>query len=281
MNGMIELFKLRYTVAKHSLKWLFSREASFIRKKARVKDHGTQPSVLLFSTHKCASTFLNSLLKDLSSRDNRVHVDLETYLAARPEEWERYRTDKAFSSELLKRKGYYFGVFRNAFSYLPEGTGQKIILVLRDPRDVLTSQYYSIAYSHPVLTKKFLNKRMRALSIGIDQHALEMTERFVKTYSEYVPDYLKRKDVLFLRYEELIGNFPEVLSTLLDFIEHPAKEETLEYWKRNDPFRKQEENIHRHKRKMQPGDHLEKLQKSTVEELTHRFSGILEALGYK
>jgi hypothetical protein len=224
---------------------------------------------------------VNSLISRLAQFENRKHVDIETYLATDPPVRDELYADTSFTDELLKRKGYYFGVFRYAFANLPEVTGQKIILVLRDPRDVLTSQYFSIAYSHPVLTKKFLAKRKNALETGIDAHVLEMTPRFLKTYTDYINKYGNRKDVLLIRYEDLISRFRETLLSILNFIEYGETEKAMNYWKTHDPFVAGPEDIHKHRRKMLPGDHKEKLKPATIHELNDRFAAVLAFLDHK
>ncbi|MCW3086368.1 MAG: Sulfotransferase domain protein [Bacteroidetes bacterium] len=281
MNALIERIKLHtITVPVHRLRWLFSKEAKLLRKKGKLPDEGTGHSVYIFSTHKCASTFLNVLIKDLSQREQKTHIDMEGYLTTRPEVRDSLYLDEKFTTELLNRKGFYFGVFRYPFEKLAVRPEQKIILVLRDPRDILTSQFFSIAYSHPVYTDKFMQKRAHALEAGIDQHVMDMSDRFLKTYTGYLQKYIGQPNVLLILYEDLISNFQESLLKMLHFIDYSKKEETLKYWEANNPFIPQTEDIQRHKRKMLPGDHKEKLQEKTIAELNKKFAAILSTLGY-
>lgn len=57
----------------------------------------------------------------------------------------------------------------------------KILLVLRDPRDILVSSYYSVAYSHPFpddkeRTKEFLTERYRVRDMTVDQYVIEQSD---------------------------------------------------------------------------------------------------------
>lgn len=282
MTAILASLKLHLiTIPLHRVKWCFSNEAKILRRNRKMADENKSPSVFIFSTHKCASTFLNALIKNLAEGEGKKHIDIETYLATRPNLRDELYSNESFTNTLFQNKGCYFGVFRYAFSKLPPVSGQKIVLVLRDPRDILTSQYFSIAFSHPVLTSKFLKKRESALAMGIDKHVLEMTPRFLKTYSDYLEKFANRSDVLLIRYEDLVTDFESVLSKLLDFIDYSEKEKALNYWKKNYPFVVEKEDVQRHKRKVLPGDHKEKLKQDTIHELNNRFAHVLSHLGYK
>lgn len=268
------------TKPRHYLKWLGSVESKLISGKGLIKNSDETPSVFLFSTHKCASTFLNQLLRDLALREGKKHVDLESYWATRPDERDLYYADNEFTTNLFKNKGYYFGVFRYGFRYFEANTESKTIVVLRDPRDILTSQYYSIAFSHPVLTKRFINKRRHALEVGIDQHVKDMSDRFFNTYTNYIHNYLDKRNVLLVRYEDMVSDFANELRRILDFINYSKSEEAIIYWSHNPPFLIDTENQFKHKRKVIPGDYKDKLKPDTIQYLNKKFKFILERLGY-
>ena len=281
MNLLLNRIKLSLiTIPLHKLKWMGSLESQVVKKEGNISDGAGKHSVYFFSTHKCASTFLNSLAKNLADFEDKNHIDIETYLATNPQKRDELYASKSFSEHILSRKGYYFGVFRYPFSHLPQPSNQKIVLVLRDPRDILTSQYFSIAYSHPVLTFKFIQKRKNALEIGIDRHVIEMSDRFLNTYNGYLKNYIGRNDVLLVKYEDMVSDFGNVLVKILDFIEHPEMAKALSYWTSNNPFVINGENAARHRRKITPGDHKEKLKNETISFLNEKFKYILQSLGY-
>lgn len=282
MTSIISKLKLNLiTIPGHRIKWLFSEEKKLINSNGHLIKESENPSVFVFSTHKCASTFLNRLINNLASYENKKHIDLETYLATQPKYRDELYANDEFTQNLLQNTGCYFGVFRYPFSNFPKTSSAKIVLVLRDPRDILTSQFFSIAYSHPILTAKFLKKRENALKIGIDKHVLEMVPRFLKTYNDYIDKLSKRDDFLLIRYEDLISDFSRVLNKLLDFVNHSEKEKVLNYWKNNHPFVIDKEDSLKHKRKVLPGDHKVKLQPETIKQLDFHFKEILLFLGYK
>lgn len=278
---LLQQLKL-YLVTKplHTLKWWGSMESKLVSCKGLIAGTDKSPSVFLFSTHKCASTFLNQLLSDLAVREGKRHVNLESYLGTRPDKRDSLYADIEFMDNIFKNKGYYFGVFRYGFKNFNSNSESKVIVVLRDPRDILTSQFYSIAYSHPVLTKRFIEKRNHALKVGIDQHVKDMSDRFLNTYTNYITNYLGKQNVLLVRYEEMVADFPLELKKILSFIDYSKTEEAIAYWTQNPPFRTEGENHLKHKRKVTPGDYKDKLKGDTIQYLNEKFKMVLERLGY-
>lgn len=278
---LLQKLKL-YLITKpiHHLKWMGSLENKLISGKGIISPNGNTPSVFFFSTHKCASTFLNQLLNDLASREDKKHINLELFLATNPDKRDMLYADSVFTSNILKNKGYFFGVFRYGFKSFNENSESKVILVLRDPRDVLTSQFFSIAYSHPVLTNRFIEKRKHALAVGIDQHVKDMSDRFLNTYTNYINNYLGKNNVLLVRYEDMVVNFPHELKKILEFIDYSKTEEALNFWTKNPPFEINNENHLKHKRKVTPGDYNDKLKPETIQFLNEKYKIVLQRLGY-
>ena len=74
--------------------------------------------------------------------------------------------------------GYLYSVFGGMIEGIPSLEKYKVILVTRDPRDILVSDYYSIAYSHSVPSKtgnkydKFMSKRNKAREYTIDDFVI-------------------------------------------------------------------------------------------------------------
>lgn len=104
---------------------------------------------------------------------------------------------------LFKRRGYVYSVFGGAIEGIPALEQYRIFLMVRDPRDVLTSMYYSSAYSHPVpeatgdKREAFLARRRHTREISIDQFALENAEHKRAIYQHYT-DLLVKKTSAFI-----------------------------------------------------------------------------------
>ena len=122
------------------------------------KSKSKQQSILFFTVHKSASTFIKNTIIKLVGSNNIVAIQLSGYLNR--EKQKRYYNNTALMQKVLFENGFFYGAFR-AFYPFPGMDKFKIILVLRDPRDVLTSFYFSTLYNHPLSDKTVLDDRKK------------------------------------------------------------------------------------------------------------------------
>ena len=204
------LKKLFYKIASHHKIILFSRIADsdrFLQNRDKIK------SVIFWTTHKCASTFISSYLKSISSVTNLKHYDYAGHI------WElgnEIKLDKPFLIEsdcdfLYRRFGELYGPMRTPFEFDTRKYLNNIFF-LRDPRDLIISKYYSIAYSHPIPSNKntrrdFLKKRDEAKELGINDFSLkQIDEWIIPYYTKY--KFMKENSNLssVFKYEDLKKN---------------------------------------------------------------------------
>lgn len=239
----------------------------------------TKKSVLLFTVHKSASTFFNWYLKELSTETGHTYVDVNGYFGTMGPKGLEVQKSSEFTQKVFKKAGFIYGPLRN-YIPVPELNDYPLVLVLRDPRDVLTSQYFSIKNSHPMVTPELIARRKKALESTIDEHVLSQADRFVKTYTEYLDNVYGKKNVLFLKYEEVISDFKTCLLKINTHCGLELTEEQLKKLDKSEKFKKKAEDQHTHIRKISSGDHKEKLKPETIEILNKKFEGILRALNY-
>ncbi|GEM_PF-5408635 len=109
-------------------------------------------SILHFSFNKAATQYTKKILQLCSVECGMQPVDIHGYafdsdypfldhLSA--EEMQDY-------AYLFKPKGYMYSSFGGMIVGIPEFENYKIILMTRDPKDILVSQYYSHAFSHAI-----------------------------------------------------------------------------------------------------------------------------------
>src|SRR5581483_992537 len=108
--------------------------------------------------------------------------------------------------------GNVYGGFRNYPSGFEQNRffreGKKVLLV-RDPRDALVSEYFSSAYSHSLPSTggedgakaDLLNQRRQALATPIEESVLEHAKSMRRTVAEYLP-LARDPNTLVLRYED-------------------------------------------------------------------------------
>ena len=111
-------------------------------------------------------------------------------------------------------------------------------------------------------------------------YVLESISRFLEKYQDYIHHLYGKLNVVFLTYEEMVMNFESWLDALIQGLELNVSPQIVDRIKREANFSVDREDIHSHKRQVQPGDHKRKLKPETIEILNDRFAEVLETLGY-
>ena len=247
-------------------------------------------SVLVYTIHKAGSTFLNLLLRQTCRRFGIDHLsenDGRYFDTIQSDSWKAFIENEPSPS--------CFGPIRgssNSAIFPANLDDFSIVLHLRDPRDVLTSLYFSYAYSHKVRPGRFEatdQQREQWRSEGIDNFVLKAAGPLQATYSKLCA-LLDRPNLVVVHYETMVLNYPQWLADVLDAFVHlavPAKKKRhmllpqfvrrqkikSELFRRHkDSFCTQHEDIYSHKRKVIPGDHRDKLQADTIGQLDQIFA---------
>jgi hypothetical protein len=236
-------------------------------------------SFIFFTVHKSASMLMENFLCDVSKETGMPQIDINGYFATQGDAGIEKQKEKEFLQKIFKKQGYVYGPLR-FYLPVPELEKYPVILLLRDPRDVLTSQYYSIRATHPLITKKLIERRKIALKSSVDEHVRSQTPRFVKTYNEYIQNVLGKPNVLFLKYEDMVNDFGTFIEKINIHCRLNLSAEQIAKLDRTKTFETQGEDRSQHKRKVTPGDYKEKLQPATIEWLNKEFDDILKTLNY-
>lgn len=247
-----------------------------------------QPSVLHFSFNKAATQTVKKLLIECGRHNKLTPVLLHDYAFHHPmpfldhldrEELKKY-------AHLFKPVGYLYTVFGGMITEIPALEKFRVVLVVRDPRDILVSDYYSNAYSHaiPDGEKKeiYLSRRESALASTLDEYVLNSAPKLVSIFEKYAMHLFPLcPGVHVARYEDMVEDFPEWLDSLVSAcgmeISKTFRQDLLE---KHEARRPKGENIHKHLRKGMPGEHREKLRPETVEQLTQTFKESLTRFNY-
>lgn len=257
-------------------------------------------SVLIFTVHKAASMFLHQLTNDLSN-----HIGFDYYSINKDEFHDQIKSLswKKFIEENPNKKSC-FGPIRAGVAEptIPKGLeSYSIVLHLRDPRDVLVSLFYSDTYSHPKRPGRFNpsdKQRYGWEEGGINAFVIDKAPEYKKRYQSLTSTLLNEKNVVFVRYEDMVSDYGTWLKHFLSVFSHfsvPTKG-ILKIFKRRTSlddihqkfFKKYEnkftvssEDIYKHKRQIAPGDHKRKLHEDTIKRLTFEFGDILKLLNYE
>jgi hypothetical protein len=238
-------------------------------------------SILFFTTQKCASRHVNSVLGSLIAGTRLVHADYDAYLTTAYPGKHLNPFDPAGTLSLaFHPKGYYYGPI-GSYREIPNADKYKIVLQLRDPRDMLTSLYYSTAYSHELINEKMVQRRLQALKQTVDEYVLSSAPDYVSIYERYIAKLLLAEHVLFLKYEEMVSDFPVWLDRLTQHCGLSDQVNAIAQIKKEADFKVEREDVYSQRRQVTPGDYHRKLKSETVEQLNSMFSRVLEQLNYQ
>jgi hypothetical protein len=244
-----------------------------------------KPSVLFISIHKCATTFF---AREVMGRfTGRIPIDYQKL---------HYETNGIITVK-TRKFGFVYGPIRIldqkhpsleiTRTLLREGNlgGRKLIFLVRDPRDIIVSMYYSFGFTHPLSPNEEikayqLERRRKIREKTIDEYALQIApqvkEKFdiIRSLMQSVP----AEDRILLTYEEMVEEFDDFYHRFSGFVElDPGVREKI--FTHTRPMEK--EQLTQHKRKGAPGDYKTKLKKVTIDTLNNILGSTLTEFGYR
>ena len=262
----------------------FNVELKLIAGKHR--NNNPHPSIIHFSLNKAATQYTKKILRECVIGNGMVPVHINEYAFYTKFPYlTGLKTDEMVNfSHIFKPNGYFYSAFGGFVPGISDLDKYKVILMVRDPRDILVSWYYSIAFSHsiPPITsnrhEEYIRKRKNAQEITIDDHVISESDRVLNILNRYQNELLvPYPHVHLTSYEKMTSNFEGWLKGLLDASELEISSHTFQKLvEDNKQLQPKEENIYKHIRKGKPGDYLDKLQPETIEYLNNKFSPILE-----
>lgn len=252
--------------------------------------------IIVFTLHKSASTFIHKQCEYLSN------------LCGLPYNSPNVDNNKFNPRRLLTDTNVWrvnHGCFAPIRFYVdvPNLENYEIILHLRDPRDVLVSMFYSYCFIHNGEIPANTGYRSDVASEGIDAfvlgkaaersseyrgnygtggHVEDLIGNLPKRYSDYVEHLLGKPNVTFVKYEEMVTDYRSWLEKFIKPFPLGDKSKVVDNLVAKSPifFPKRNTDVMNHVRHVTPGDHINKLKSSTIDQLNKIFSNTLNALGY-
>ncbi|MEA5533087.1 sulfotransferase domain-containing protein [Crocosphaera sp. XPORK-15E] len=244
------------------------------------------PAFFIFSLHKAGSVLLNQIIIDITNYLGIPRVDIAGSAFSEGITLEQWVNDNELSK--IIQDGYCYSGFRVIPPFMKDNLilkRSKKILLVRDPRDLVVSRFFSIAYSHTIPEKglrqsMMLSARQKALEMTIDEYVVKEASFFLKNWNDY-HNYLDfNQDLQIFRYEDVIFNKEKWIIDMLEFLNFNIPQETIKQIASKYDIRPTEENPDNHIRKVTPGDHKDKLKSSTIETLNNLFGDILKRYQY-
>jgi hypothetical protein len=232
---------------------------------------------------------MNSMVTDLARLNGRHYLDIagRFFQADVPERV--WRNDEA--SQKLLVPGQVHGGFRAMpliFTAHEVFAASRKILLVRDPRDALVSEYFSNAYSHALpqqdggggATAEMLELRQAALKASIETYVLRQAPALNRTFVEYEA-LLNDPRLRVFRYEDVIfAKRQWVMDISAHFGWKPPSGAVLDGMMGWADVLPDAERADQFIRKVRPGDHKDKLSPVIIERLNAIMAPALALFGY-
>ena len=233
----------------------------------------TKEDIEIFTTQKAASSLLYDLTKQISDLGNLTH----------------YANENGNFNDNFKYTTYNTLNYQNVFGPFREilraNEHNRTVIHIRDPRDILTSLFYSHAYNHAILHGVFTptpKERGKWREDGIDKFVLQNAPAIHEKFRAFAEISNNKPKTAISKYEEMVNDFNNWITKFIGLFPIKGKREIshIMFERHKNSFFVNEENIHCHKRQITPGDHQRKLNKSTIKQLNIIFHDVLEQFGY-
>jgi hypothetical protein len=249
--------------------------------------HGKEePARFVLSIRKCGSTLLNNVCRNIAAYNKCNYVNIPEAMFDHNVTVSEWIDDPSFRD--LVRPGNVYGGFRDfptgLAAHSPFCDGRKVLLV-RDPRDALVSEFFSNAFTHPIpqgeglVSTHLTAEREAARTQEIEDYVLRHAGGMVGTFAAYLPS-LADPNTLVLRYEDIILDKGILIDAVVRHFNWVCPGGLRDAIIRAFHIVPAVENPQRFIRKVVPGDHHAKLAPRAIAELDHLFGDVMDAFGY-
>lgn len=248
----------------------------------------THPSILHVSLNRSATQWVKSVLHRCAVPEGLAHVRWNEMAFNSGYPYLDKLEDVGKYDQIFHPKGYLYSAFGGYPKGIPHIEQYKVVLAIRDPRDILVSRYFSKKISHPTppeesdKREKFLEDRAYAQEASIDDFVMDKSDDLLDRYECYINKLLEEHpDVHVARYEDMVADVEEWLNDLLEYIEiSPSEDARMEIVEEAHSIQSGAEDPSAHNRKGETGDHAEKLRSSTIKQLNDKFRHVLNRFNY-
>lgn len=248
---------------------------------------GDFPACFAFSIHKAGSTLLHKMIADVCNLCKIPALSIPDTLfleGIRDKEWQ---ADKGILN-LVEEGRLYYGFRYLPAAFLDPKLGLKkrqSVLLVRDPRDALVSEFYSfggkyISHRTPDKNVESFTKDLEAnAGLSIDDYVIQTSPYHLAKLQDY-RNALDFSTVMLSRYEDIYFDKHRFLAEAFAHLRVPADPLIIRQVAAINDIRPSVEDYSKHIRKGAPGDHREKLKPETIELLNDMFHETCLHYGY-
>jgi hypothetical protein len=252
------------------------------------------PSIIHYSLSKAATQYVKQVLKRLTAPAGYIplHYSEMAWATNRIPYFDLLSAQEMQAYQhVFQPRGFLYSAYGGFIEGIDQLDQYRIVLVVRDPRDILVSHYYSFE-NHAIPPRlshsyeHFERERARRASMTIDDFVVHKIDFVRKALVRYKEGLLQQHPhVLVLYYEDMIRDFEGWLGQIVNYLDCSPPQAVIDsiveetYASRRQKAQ-EGENISNHYRKGQPGDYKEKLKPETIATLNARMADELAAFGY-
>ena len=247
-----------------------------------------QPAWFAFGVWKSGSTLLNQILIYLAQRNDANWVSIPDDLFLRNIDFTGDYS--SYIPQQLIQPGNVYGGFRSfprSLTALPTFIEGPKVLLVRDPRDALVSQYFSYAKSHYIPEglegegprRDLTRLREETAAMTIDEFVIQQAAAMNEAMMSYRPT-LSDEHLLVLRYEDVIFNKSELLTILCAHFGWRLNEQDRADILHHVDIRPDKEDTAKFIRKVTPGDHIDKLKPATINAVNRVVKEAMDTYAY-
>lgn len=241
-----------------------------------------RPSLVFFTHYRCGSMMLDRRLGDLLDGLDYKRINFQGYVhpwsIERREDFQRNRDEHARVGRFVATGRFYSPL--RYYVDIPDLPTYKVLVVLRDPRDVLVSRYFSERYAHVRLDDRFLEHCERVESMELDRFVLEYAEQVEEHYRLFMDHAEDLRHALVISYEEVISDFEGFLRRVNEYADLGRSEEYVAEVAARESFTVTSEDKYAHKRSVKARNFEDKLAPETIAALNERFADVLDHFGW-
>lgn len=261
---------------------LFKKEKRFLAGQREVSSE--ERSILFLSTIRCGTQLVDSVISEIFASKGGVSLDLGKYHFHSGVKNEGQLLSVKKAEELYPKTGYYFGPLRpiaEGFDY----SDYRVINVVRDPRDIMVSYFYSMAYAHTPQNRKYVLDAKEAREKGVEwfvqqSYRLELVGNDLRKILKQTWDL---EGAVNFRYEDMMRDYQSFLNQLLALLDISSETEGLfeHFLQKQNELSAKKGSLLGHRRSGKSRQFDEVLEPETVAFLTDQFADLLEGFGYE
>ncbi|MBK6777227.1 MAG: sulfotransferase domain-containing protein [Flavobacteriales bacterium] len=235
---------------------------------------GQRQSIVLFTVAKAASMHVQKMVGTLTKAHGMIPADFNAYFSTSSGRMYDHFRNPASLQRMFRPKGFFYGALRTHCD-IPQPERFRVVVVLRDPRDVLTSQYYSQAFSHAIINERIAKQRKKVLAQTIDEAVMEEAPKLLAIYNDYLREYSGKPWALITTYEQMVADHASWLRSIAGHCGLDKHPDLVTELASQGTAIKGSGDKNQHVRVAKSGDHKNKLKPETVAELDRMFGPML------